>query len=546
MSKTFYKCPKCGDTGFLIKVDDEGYRYAIECECLKARKSLQRLERSGLSSLLDKYTFDRYTTKYAFQKDLFDKAQRFLKERHKWFCVLGESGCVDCDTEYFNGQEWKHISDYDGKKVLQYNPKTKEASLIQPFRYIKEEEKELYRIRTYRGSIDMCLSLDHNVAYLTSKGNMTKKPLSHIMERHNNKKRGFYGRIETAFSYNGGLGVDLTEDEIRLMVAVIADGYFREDIKQCRINVKKERKKERLRELLKDRWHKEYKRKNGYSVFMFYAPRREKEFTAFWYGCSYHQLEIIKDEVFNWDGHVDETGRKSFYSTSKLSADFIQFAISATGSRATLNTDNRINGVHKNTCYVVIQSKGNSSVSLMNNNENTKANFEKVLSKDGYKYCFTVETGYLVLRRNGRIFITGNCGKSHICTAICGEFLKQGKELRFMSWLTDSVKLKQNVNNYEIYEPLLRDYKNCEVLYVDDLFKSDNDTPPTPADIKLAMEIFNYRYNNGLTTIISGERLISQLLEYDTAIAGRIIEMSEGYLTQLTGREKNYRLKDWL
>ena len=26
--------------------------------------------------------------------------------------LSGLSGCVDCDTEYFNGTEWKKISDY--------------------------------------------------------------------------------------------------------------------------------------------------------------------------------------------------------------------------------------------------------------------------------------------------------------------------------------------------------------------------------------------------------------------------------------------------
>lgn len=38
----------------------------------------------------------------------------------------------------------------------------------------------------------------------------------------------------------------------------------------------------------------------------------------------------------------------------------------------------------------------------------TKAHFYPSV----YKYCFTVASGYLVLRRNGKIFITGNCGKS--------------------------------------------------------------------------------------------------------------------------------------
>ena len=535
-------CTKCNNTGW-VDIEINGNLCVMPCSCVKQRQSLARLKRSGLSDLLNKFTFDRYNAEYGFQKELLSKAKNYLNEKDKWFVVLGQSGCVDCDTEYFNGKEWKRIADYNGEKVLQYNPKTKEGSLTQPFRYIKEEEKELYKIRTYRGSVDMCLSLDHNVAYITSKGNMAKKPLSEVMEIHNSRKQGFYGRIETAFNYVDGKGIDLTENEIRIMVAVIADGSFRPDIKQCRINVKRERKKERLRELLKDRWYKEYKRKNGFSVFMFYAPRKEKEFTDFWYNCSYEQLKIIKDEVLYWDGSIDNKGRKFFFSTSKASADFIQFAISATGNRATLNTDNRTNGIHKKICYQVIQSQGSSKVSLVSDVIEIKAKFEKVESKDGYKYCFTVETGYLILRRNGRIFITGNCGKSHICTAICGELLKQGKEVRFMSWLTESVKLKQNVNNAEIYEPLMEDYKNCEVLYIDDFFKNEN---ITSADLRIANEIINYRCVANKRTIISSERLVKELIEIDQAIIGRIIEMSEEYVTEIIGYEKNYRLRNWL
>ena len=41
--------------------------------------------------------------------------------------ILGQTNCVDCDTEYFNGSEWKKISEYTAKKF--YNSrKTKEPS----------------------------------------------------------------------------------------------------------------------------------------------------------------------------------------------------------------------------------------------------------------------------------------------------------------------------------------------------------------------------------------------------------------------------------
>ena len=46
--------------------------------------------------------------------------------------ITGGAGCVDCDTEYFNGREWKKISDFtDGDRVLQYNADGT-ATLIYP------------------------------------------------------------------------------------------------------------------------------------------------------------------------------------------------------------------------------------------------------------------------------------------------------------------------------------------------------------------------------------------------------------------------------
>lgn len=35
---------------------------------------------------------------------------------------------------------------------------------------------------------------------------------------------------------------------------------------------------------------------------------------------------------------------------------------------------------------------------------------KRIPAKDGFKYCFTVPTGFLVVRHNGRVFITGNSG----------------------------------------------------------------------------------------------------------------------------------------
>lgn len=142
-------------------------------------------------------------------------------------------------------------------------------------------------------------------------------------------------------------------------------------------------------------------------------------------------------------------------------------------------------------------------------------------------------------------------GKTMICTAICGELLKQGYEVMFMSWIEESRKLKSHINEKE-YDEIIEPLKKAEVLYIDDFFKSENTTAPSNADIKLANEILNYRYNKAkmsdkpCKTIISSERTIQQLINFDEAIAGRIVECSDNYIKLLGNNAVNYRLKKFL
>ena len=175
-----------------------------------------------------------------------------------------------------------------------------------------------------------------------------------------------------------------------------------------------------------------------------------------------------------------------------------------------------------------------------------KYTFDRYKAKyDFQKDLLTKAKNYIQEKSNKWFVVLGQSGsgKSMICTAICGELLKQGHEVRFISWLTESVKLKQNVNNPEIYEPLMEDYKNCEILYIDDFFKNET---LSSADLKIANEIINYRCVANKRTIISSERLVGNLMEVDEAIIGRIVEMAEEYVTEIVGKEKNYRLRNYL
>ena len=151
------------------------------------------------------------------------------------------------------------------------------------------------------------------------------------------------------------------------------------------------------------------------------------------------------------------------------------------------------------------------------------------------------------LKNNAKWFFIGGqigCGKSHICTAIVGELLKQGRQARYMQWRDDVVNLKSHANTPD-YPYLMKQLQSAEVLYIDDLFKMEVGKNPTSADINIAFEIINHRYvNPDLITIISSEKTISDMLKIDEAVASRICEYTGDYMINISPDiHKNYRLR---
>ena len=137
-------------------------------------------------------------------------------------------------------------------------------------------------------------------------------------------------------------------------------------------------------------------------------------------------------------------------------------------------------------------------------------------------------------------------GKTHICTAACGELLRNNKAVLYMKWTRDAQRLKSMMNDPALDEAI-ENYLTCDVLYIDDLMK-DRGTQfdPSGADIRLAFMILNERYLRDLPTIISCEwDLATQLLPADEGLFSRVYERSKGFIVRIARDGKNnYRLKD--
>lgn len=344
--------------------------------------------------------------------------------------LTGGAGCVDCDTEFFTGRGWKRIADYtEGDKVLQYN-EDGTAELVEPLAYIKKPCDYLWHFETFRG-LNQTICENHRIIYETRNGLLKECNVEQLKQKHLPSTKNFQGRFLTTFRF-GSKGIELNEWQIRLMCAVLADGHFNSGNKnstRCTFHLKKQRKKDRLVYLL-GKNNLEYKESisaaKGYTDYHVYVPRREKQFSTYWYNCSYEQLQFIIDEVVYWDGCIRYTNNNTKYltysSSIKEDADFIQYAASSIGIRASIGTSDRvgeireINGksyIRKTNLYTV-RFSNRTKVGLCSDNRDkcTKTPITKVKSVDGYKYCFTVPSHMLVLRRKDCIFITGNCGKT--------------------------------------------------------------------------------------------------------------------------------------
>lgn len=334
-----------------------------------------------------------------------------------YFSKGSSGGCVDADTEYFNGNKWKKISDYkraSGEKILQYN-ENGTAELVEPIGYIVNDNVKILKHFTNSYGLDMVLSDDHRMFvyknYSKYRAGITNNLTSEIVtvSEYLNREGSKTRHVPTTFHFNAP-GIPIRDEFIRLLVAVYADGTW--DGHKISISLKKERKKVRLRELLKQcdiGWSEKDIYRTEYTYFYLYPVPSisdwfvDKQFTAKWYSCTDKQLEVLIDECIHWDGSIEAGNRLgAYYSSKKEEIDFIQFALARLGYRGTISSNNSTTGITDS--YRIRWTK-----QTMHNLE--FATVEDYQTIDGRSYCFTVPSGLLVLRRNNKIFITGNCNQ---------------------------------------------------------------------------------------------------------------------------------------
>lgn len=328
-----------------------------------------------------------------------------------------DPGCVSADTEFLTPTGWKRIDHYaPGDQVAQFYPDTREIEFVAPLAYVKKPCTEMIHIAPARGTSQQ-LSPEHRVLYYREDGTHGVCSAAEFMEGLHRLGPAAFGRKFCAtFSVRGKPGIDLSDAELRLMIAVIADGHFNCTTSRCVIRLKKERKVDRLRRLLAKAGVKYSIRICGgqpdFLVFTFSAPRREKEFTAAWWDATQTQLEIIAEEIPHWDSSISTRPSQGirFSSAVEQSANFAQYAFAAAKKPASFTEMTRIRKGRGAEVEYCVHARAHDDLV----GPGRKGSVYVAPNPEGFKYCFEVPTSFLLLRHNGYIFATGNTGKTFV------------------------------------------------------------------------------------------------------------------------------------
>lgn len=376
-----------------------------------------------------------------FEGDSGLTGRKIVVDAYQSFANVG-GGCVDCDTEYLTPSGWKRINEFLSTDLVgQWDNGALE--FVKPISYIKTNADKMYYIHT-SSSIDMVLSEHHNVLYRTSKNNFIKKEWKDIYNEYLIKDSG--ARVEiplwftNSFNYNSGL--NWTKEDIQLQIALCADGHIislsTDSKRQCRVRVKKQYKIDRMRYLLKTT-HTDYieTKDNLYSIFWYNPKILSKSIYDCFKNCNKKEAEIICKEILQWDGNRENKYR----TTIKKDADFAQFLFSSIyGVYVSIVSDNRIGQkyqkyIRKSICYDVYIGKYKYSNCFRKNIKYySNLKISEFKPKDGLMYCINVPSHNLILRRNNRIFITGNCmnGKDMTKVDVSGAYKARQLAKRFL------------------------------------------------------------------------------------------------------------------
>ena len=421
----------------------------------------------GETDITDKRIQPKFKTKKKsklqlrdYQESVMVEIEKFLAEGGTAFNLSGEPGCLDKDTEFLTLTGWKKISEYTKEDFVAEYLEDGTIQFKEPLAYINKPCDEWYDF--FSGSkLVTTASKEHTMIYKTSKHNLAKKSAGQCFLDKSKMN------LITNFKGNNLKGLNLTTYEIQLAVAISADAHVIPSTGRFRFNLKKQNKIARLEWLLIicNIDYKKFIRPNGYTQFYFYCTFLNKGLHYLW-GANTEQLQVISEEVQLWDG-----SKNKFFTTIKEEADFVQYVFSSQGVTSNISIMDRRGQeyktggktyIRKSIEYEVHKSKDVSIALNFKSLQRRRDSIVKRLAEpNDRKYCFTTSTGMFLIRKNGKITVTGNSGKSFMLANILTKLGTKTLIIAHLSQLTR--QLAKEIEEVLGYKPTVLDKDTKEL-----------------------------------------------------------------------------------
>lgn len=137
--------------------------------------------------------------------------------------------------------------------------------------------------------------------------------------------------------------------------------------------------------------------------------------------------------------------------------------------------------------------------------------------------------------RQNSILLSGSpgSGKTHLLAAISNELIAEElQEVIYFPYAEGFDALRSDLDSSG---EKIRAMKECDVLFLDDLFKTRSGDRPTKYQLDVVYSVVNARYMNHRPLLVSTELSAADLLNVDEATASRIIEMAKDFRMHIEG-----------
>lgn len=312
--------------------------------------------------------------------------------------------CFDDSHDLLTDSGWKNVSEItEDDLVLQYNDDGT-SEFTKTLRVIHKPYSGKL-VQHDVSSVSFSVTENHRVVFKNSKDELTIKLAKDTSATNWNFITSSIGNADTE-EFN------ITDDEIRLAVAVQADGSIqRHDSTSpnCQLSLSRERKIERFlkiqntfKEVRSDGIKRRFYCGNFTSKILCNTPAKNFVFENIM-KFSNRQLALFIEECKYWDGSVVSDDLFVYCTTNKHNADVIQAVACMTGfsSHITMQADNRKES-YKDYFRVYIK---NSSQTTTQKYDTSK----KFVEFSGNVHCVQVPSGMVLTRRNGKVHVSGNC-----------------------------------------------------------------------------------------------------------------------------------------